>query len=116
MRPLRQTASLFLLVGITACTETGLEPPGPEPAIPAPTYVELSVGTLAEAAGGPIGPILDAAELAVSLRRSRAGHLQRLRTELPGTELLYVPYLFQRSHGVRATHRIAGHLGEELGY
>ena len=45
MRPLRQTASLFLLVGITACTETGLEPPGPEPAIPAPTYVELSVGT-----------------------------------------------------------------------
>ena len=30
--------------------------------------------------------------------------------------LLYVPYLFQRSHGVRATNRIAGHLGEELGF
>ncbi len=74
------------------------------------------VAALADAAGGPVEPILDAAELAVSLRRSRAGHLQRLRDELPGTELLYVPYLFQRSHGVRATSRIAGHLGEELGF
>jgi anion-transporting ArsA/GET3 family ATPase len=73
------------------------------------------VAALSTAAGGSVAPILDAAELAVSLRRSRAGHLQRLRTELAGTELLYVPYLFQRSHGVRATARIAGHLGEELG-
>ncbi len=78
---------------------------------------EAAVDALAEVAGGPVGPILDAAELAVTLRRSRAGHLQRLRDELPGdTELLYVPYLFQRSHGVRATNRIAGHLGEELGF
>ena len=68
------------------------------------------------AAGGPVTPILDAAELAVTLRRSRAGHLTRLRAELPaGLDLLYVPYLFQRSHGVRATTIIAGHLGEELG-
>jgi len=74
------------------------------------------VDALAGVAGGPVAPVLDAAELAVSLRRSRAGHLQRLRRELAGTELLYVPYLFQRSHGVRATNRIAGHLGEELGY
>lgn len=72
---------------------------------------------LAEVGGGPVDPILDAAELAVRLRRSRAGHLQRLRAELPeGPDLLYVPYLFHRSHGARATHRIAGHLGEELGY
>ncbi len=71
---------------------------------------------LADAAGTPAGPILDAAQLAVTLRRSRAGHLQRLRDELDGVDLLYVPYLFQRSHGVRATTRIAGHLGEELGY
>ena len=72
---------------------------------------------LAEFGGGPVGPILDAAELAVTLRRSRAVHLQRLRDELPeGLDLLYVPYLFHRSHGARATHRIAAHLGEELGY
>lgn len=77
---------------------------------------EALVATLVEAGGGPVEPILDAAELAVSLRRSRAVHLQKLRTELAGTEMLYVPYLFQRSHGVRATNRIAGHLGEELGF
>jgi anion-transporting ArsA/GET3 family ATPase len=74
------------------------------------------VAALAQAAGGPVEAILDAAELAVNLRRSRAGHLQKLRDALTGTELLYVPYLFQRSHGVRATNRIAGHLGEELGF
>jgi anion-transporting ArsA/GET3 family ATPase len=74
-----------------------------------------AVAALAEVGGGPVEPILAAAQLAVSLRRSRAGHLQKLRTALDGTELLYVPYLFQRSHGVRATNRIAGHLGEELG-
>ena len=44
-------------------------------------------------------------------------HLARLRDELPeGTPLLYVPYLFQRSHGVRATRQVAEHLAEELGY
>ena len=72
---------------------------------------------LSVAAGGSVAPILDAAELAVTLRRSRAGHLARLRAELPSDlDMLYVPYLFQRSHGVRATTVIAGHLGEELGY
>jgi hypothetical protein len=34
----------------------------------------------------------------------------------PGTQLLYVPELFQRSHGVRATRQIAEALGAELGY
>jgi anion-transporting ArsA/GET3 family ATPase len=71
---------------------------------------------LAEAVGGPVQPLLDGAELAVTLRRTRSGHLTRLREELPaGTPLLYVPYLFQRSHGVRATRQVAEHLGEELG-
>jgi anion-transporting ArsA/GET3 family ATPase len=72
---------------------------------------------LAAAVGGPVRPLLDGAELAVKLRRTRAVHLTRLRTELPeGTPLLYVPYLFQRSHGARATSQVAAHLGEELGY
>ena len=53
----------------------------------------------------------------MTLRRARAGHLSRLRAELPGDlDLLYVPYLFQRSHGVRATRKIAAHVGEELGF
>lgn len=72
---------------------------------------------LSASAGGPARPVLDAAELAVTMRRSRAGHLVRLRDELPeGLPLLYVPYLFQRSHGVRATNLIAEYLGQELGY
>jgi anion-transporting ArsA/GET3 family ATPase len=74
-------------------------------------------GALATAVGGPVEPVLDGAELAVTLRRTRAEHLAGLRAGLPaGTELLYVPELFQRSHGVRATHQIAESLGAELGY
>ncbi len=72
---------------------------------------------LTDAVGGPVRPILDGAQLAVSLRRTRSVHLARLRAELPpGTALLYVPFLFQRSHGARATRQVAEHLGEELGF
>ncbi len=69
------------------------------------------------AAGGTARPLLDGAEMAVSLRRTRSAHLARLRAELPeGTPILYVPYLFQRTHGARATAQVAAHLGEELGF
>lgn len=79
----------------------------------APTPEEVLVG----AVGGPVRPILDGAQLAVTLRRTRGVHLARLREELPaGTPLLYVPFLFQRSHGVRATRQVAEHLAEELGF
>jgi anion-transporting ArsA/GET3 family ATPase len=72
---------------------------------------------LAEAAGGPVDVLLAGAELAVRLRRTRAEHLGELRSGLPpGTELLYVPELFQRTHGLRATGQIAESLGAELGY
>jgi anion-transporting ArsA/GET3 family ATPase len=72
---------------------------------------------LAAAVGGPVGPVLDGAELAVKLRRTRAEHLAVLRAGLPpGVELLYVPELFQRTHGVRATRQIAESLGAELGF
>ena len=72
---------------------------------------------LGEALGTDVRPILDGAQLAVTLRRTRAAHLTRLRNELAeGTPLLYVPYLFQRGHGARATRQVAAHLGEELGF
>jgi anion-transporting ArsA/GET3 family ATPase len=72
---------------------------------------------LAAAVGGPVGPVFDGAELAVKLRRTRAEHLATLRGGLPpGVELLYVPELFQRIHGVRATRQIAESLGAELGF
>jgi anion-transporting ArsA/GET3 family ATPase len=73
--------------------------------------------SLEEAVGHPVGPVLEAARLAVTLRRTRSGHLARLR-EGVGTAMpiLYVPELFSRTHGLRATTKVAGHLGDELGF
>jgi anion-transporting ArsA/GET3 family ATPase len=65
----------------------------------------------------PVEKVFDAADLAVTLRRTRASHLSRLRQGLPGgLPLLYVPELFTRHHGVRAIQLVAEALGEELGY
>ena len=76
-----------------------------------------AVQLLEERAGDGVTEVLDGAELAVNLRRSRVPHLNRLREGLPpGLPLLYLPFLFHRSHGVRATSRIAEALGEELGF
>jgi hypothetical protein len=67
--------------------------------------------------GGPVEPIMDAARLTVTMRRGRAEHLERLRAALdPKVPMLYVPYLFFRSHGLRATHQLADALAGELGY
>ena len=64
-----------------------------------------------------VGPVLDAAQLAVTLRRTRAGHLTRLRNELSkDVPFLYVPYLFNRDHGVRSTRALAEALSAELGF
>jgi anion-transporting ArsA/GET3 family ATPase len=61
-------------------------------------------------------PVLDAARLAVTLRRTRAEHLERLRSGIdPAVPLLYLPYLFTRLHGVRTVRQVARSLGEELG-
>ena len=73
------------------------------------------VATLTAAAGGPAAPVLDAARLAVTLRRTRAEHLERLRAGAdPTMPILYVPELFARAHGMRATSQVADRLGEEL--
>jgi len=70
---------------------------------------------LSEAAGGSVTPVFDAAELAVTLRRTRAGHLENLRSSLPaGVPLVYVPELFARAQGMRATSQVAEALGAEL--
>ncbi len=75
-----------------------------------------TVAALEEAAGGPVAPILDAAELAVTLRRSRSEHLDRLREGMAGVPMLYAPELFTRTHGIRATTQLADALAAELGY
>jgi anion-transporting ArsA/GET3 family ATPase len=75
------------------------------------------VPALAEVAGGPVDTVLDAARLAVTLRRTRAGHLDRLRESVPAEiPLLFVPYLFTRGHGLRTTAQTAEALSAELGY
>ncbi len=72
---------------------------------------------VSEAAGGDVGPVLAAARLAVTMRRTGAEHLERLRNALdPDVGLLYVPYVFSRSHGLRSTRQVAAALADELGY
>ena len=72
---------------------------------------------LADAAHGPVAPVLEAARLAVTLRRTRAGHLEHLRSSIdPSIPLLYVPYLFTRGHGLRTTGQVAEALSAELGF
>jgi anion-transporting ArsA/GET3 family ATPase len=75
---------------------------------------EGSVAALSDAAGGPVAPLLEAAELAVQLRRTRARHLNRLRAEVGSVPMLYVPELFVRTHGMRATTQVAEALEAEL--
>jgi anion-transporting ArsA/GET3 family ATPase len=79
--------------------------------------VPEKVAALSGAVGGEVEPVVEAARLAVTLRRTRAGHLERLRREVDRRiPLLYVPYLFTRSHGLRTTRQVAEHLAAELGY
>ncbi len=75
-----------------------------------------AVEVLEQALGGPVQPLFDGARMAVTLRRTRAEHLQRLRAGVEGVGLLYVPELFVRSHGLRSTRQIAEALSAELGY
>jgi anion-transporting ArsA/GET3 family ATPase len=75
------------------------------------------VEALSKAVGGDVGPIMAAARLAVTMRRTRAAHLERLRSGVDqSVPMLYVPYLFARSHGLRSTRQLADALGAELGY
>ncbi|MFN8051920.1 MAG: ArsA family ATPase [Acidimicrobiales bacterium] len=70
---------------------------------------------LVAAVGEPAELVVDAARLAVDLRRSRAVHLANLAERLPAdVPLVNVPYLFTRSHGIRTTRQVAERLGEEL--
>ena len=69
---------------------------------------------LAQVAGPGVEDVLEAAELAVRLRRTRAAHLTHLR-ETVDLPLVYLPELFVRSGGMRVTRMVADALGEELG-
>lgn len=68
---------------------------------------------LAHAAGPGAPGVVDAATLAVTLRRTRAAHLAHLRGSV-GLPLVYLPELFVRGEGMRITRMLADALGEEL--
>ncbi len=71
---------------------------------------------LSSRAGGDVAPVLEAARLAVTMRRTGSVHLQRLQAGLPqGMPVLLLPFLFTRTHGLRTTRQVAQSLGEELG-
>jgi anion-transporting ArsA/GET3 family ATPase len=76
---------------------------------------ELS-GSISEAVGGDVAPVLEAARLAVTMRRARAVHLRALQERLdPNVPVLLIPYLFTRVGGLRSTRQVATALGDELG-
>lgn len=73
-------------------------------------------GRLEALVGPGVRAVLDGAELAVARRRARSEHLERLRVSLPrSVPLVYLPELFIRHHGVRATRQLADALEAELG-
>jgi anion-transporting ArsA/GET3 family ATPase len=74
------------------------------------------VKELSELVGGDVAPVMEAAQLAVTLRRTRASYIADLRQHLPSDlPMLYIPYLFSRSYGLRSINMVAEHLAEELG-
>jgi anion-transporting ArsA/GET3 family ATPase len=78
-------------------------------------FAALSADRLGSLVGPGAGLVLDAAALAVARRRARAAHLERLRTGLAvDVPLVYLPELFIRHHGVRATRQLADALAAEL--
>ncbi len=72
------------------------------------------LAALSKVAGAGVEEVFEAAELAVTLRRTRAAHLSHLR-ETVDLPLLYLPEMFVRAGGMRVTRMVADALGEELG-
>ena len=70
---------------------------------------------LAQVVGADPEAILDGADLAGRLRRSRGKHLERLRsgidTDVP---MIFLPQLFSASHGIRSTRELADAFDDEI--
>lgn len=70
--------------------------------------------TLERLAGGPVQPVIEAARLAVGLRRTEAGHIERLRARLdPSVPIVCLPLVFSPAHALRMIRRLAGILAKE---
>jgi anion-transporting ArsA/GET3 family ATPase len=83
-----------------------------------PVFAALRAPGATSALADEVGPgadaVLDAAGLAVALRRSRTMHLTQLRESID-LPLVYLPMLFVRDHGLRVTRMVAEALAAELG-
>jgi anion-transporting ArsA/GET3 family ATPase len=78
---------------------------------------EARLAALSAAVGGDAAPVLEAARLAVTMRRTRAAHLDHLRASIDSSvPMLYLPYLFTRAYGIRTTRQLAEAVSAELGY
>ena len=75
---------------------------------------EPTMGRLVDTVGPGAAAVMDAARLAVAMRRSRVEHLNRLRAEVD-LPTFYLPYLFARSQGRRETAMVAAALAGEMG-
>jgi anion-transporting ArsA/GET3 family ATPase len=83
-----------------------------------PTLDALAAPAGREALVAAVGPgapvVVDGAELAIALRRARAGHLARLRADVD-LPVLLVPQLYRGASGIRGVHVVADALVDELG-
>ncbi len=78
---------------------------------------EGSRSALAESTSPSINTVFRGAELALRLREAQAEQLSELRCDLDAElPLFYIPELFLRQHGLRATNLMADALSTELGY
>ncbi|CAB4597612.1 unannotated protein [freshwater metagenome] len=70
----------------------------------------------AQVLGDDPAALLDGADLASRLRRSRGKHLERLRSGIPGDRpMIFLPQLFSASHGIRSTRELAEAFDDEIG-
>jgi anion-transporting ArsA/GET3 family ATPase len=70
----------------------------------------------AQVVGDDPAALLDGADLASRLRRSRAKHLERLRSEIPADlPMIFLPQLFAASHGIRSSRELADAFDDEIG-
>jgi anion-transporting ArsA/GET3 family ATPase len=71
---------------------------------------------LAQVVGDDPAALLDGADLASRLRRSRGTHLERLRSGIPADlPMIFLPQLFSASHGIRSSRELADAFDDEIG-
>ena len=85
-------------------------------ALAAPPRTRDLAGALDSGGRDGLAGVLEAARLALRIRRGGAAHLRTLRDGIsPDVPLVILPYLFGRSTGRRAVRQLAEALAEELG-